>query len=366
MVSAPGSARSSTLRPLADVVAVHLDREGSGRTVLVLGDRGDGGGGDVVEMHDLAVARDGAALAEEAGDQGRHVALRGALQHRHRERAVVDLDPLADPDRAVGEVGERVGVLGQRGHPLDRLAGVGLDPHPHGVVEVAAVEGGESRPAVVVGAGPRLQPRVGVDPLHHGGVDPDPAGEDEMAPVDGAEVDPARRPFVGQRQQVLGRVDDVVGDAEGAADDVGRAARQHRDRHVGPGEPVDHLVQRPVAAEGDDDVVAVVAHLAADLGGVVLRLGRHRLDLVAPLQRVDDEVAQPVGDRRRVGVDDDQHPPLGGAGLYPVVSYRIAVPSSASRTLPSLTSRSAWPITSERVRKAWVTATLPQIACASS
>ena len=50
----------------------------------------------------------------------------------------------------------------------------------------------------------------------------------------------------------------------------------------------------------------------------------------------------------------------------PVVSYLTTVPSSASRTRPSLTRRSAWPITSERVRKAWVTATLPQIAWASS
>ena len=137
-----------------------------------------------------------------------------------------------------------------------------------------------------------------------------------MAIVDDAEVDLARRPVVGQRQQVLGRVDDVVGDAEGAADDVGRAARQHRDRHVGAGKPVDDLVQGPVAAEGDDDVVAVVAHLASDLGGMVLRLGGDRLDLVTPLQRVDDEVAQPVGNRGRVGVDDDQHSPLfRSAGL---------------------------------------------------
>ena len=197
--------------------------------------------------------------------------------------------------------------------PSTRLA-AGLDPQPDGVVQVAAVEGGDRRPAVVIGPGPRLQPRVGVDPLDHGRVDPDPAGEDEVAVVDHAEVDLARRPLVGQRQQVLGRVDDVVGDAERAADDVGRAAGQHRDRHVGAGEAVGDLVQRPVAAEGDDHVVAVVADLAADLGRVVLRLGRDRLDLIAPLQRVDDQVLEPVGDRRRVRVDDDQHPLLG-AGL---------------------------------------------------
>ncbi len=129
----------------------------------------------------------------------------------------------------------------------------------------------------------------------------------------GAEVDPARRPLVYHCQQVLGRVDDVVGDAEGATDDVGRAAGQHRDWNVRAGEAVGNLVQGAVAAEGDDDVVSVIAYLAADLSGVVLRLGGDGLDLVTALQRIDDQVLEPVGDGRRVGVDDQQHPLLGAA-----------------------------------------------------
>ena len=84
-------------------------------------------------------------------------------------------------------------------------------------------------------------------------------------------------------------------------------------RDVGAGEAVGDLVQRAVAAEGDDDVVAALAGLAADLDRVVLRLGVDRLDVVAALKRVDDQVLEPVGDRRRVGVDDDQHPLLRGA-----------------------------------------------------
>ncbi len=50
--------------------------------------------------------------------------------------------------------------------------------------------------------------------------------------------------------------------------------------------------------------------LATQLGGVTLGLGIDGIDLEAPLQRVDDEMAQAIGDRRRVGVDDDQHAPL--------------------------------------------------------
>ena len=153
---------------------------------------------------------------------------------------------------------------------------------------------------------------------------PGAAGEDEAAAVGDPEVDLARLEAVGEPEQVLGRVDDVVGDPERAGDDVGRAAGQDRDRDVGAGEAVGDLVQGPVAAEGDDEVVAAVARLAADLGRVVLRLGRDRLDLVAALERVDDEVLEPVRDRGRVRVDDDQHPLLARARRLAAAVRRVA------------------------------------------
>jgi len=62
---------------------------------------------------------------------------------------------------------------------------------------------------------------VSVDPLDHGRVDAGAAGEDEISAVGHAEVDLSRSPLVDHSQQVLGCVDDVVGDAERAADDVG-------------------------------------------------------------------------------------------------------------------------------------------------
>ena len=87
--------------------------------------------------------------------------------------------------------------------------------------------------------------------------------------------------------------------------------RQHSG--VGPAEQaVGGFVDGAVAAERDDHVIALVRGLAAELGGVPAGLGIDRVDLEAPLQRVDDEVAQAVGDRRGVGVDDDQHAPLAG------------------------------------------------------
>ena len=72
--------------------------------------------------------------------------------------------------------------------------------------------------------------RVGVDALDHAGVEAEARGEGEAAAVDDAQVDPARAPVVGHRQQVLGRVDDVAGDAEHLAEHVGRAAGQAAQR----------------------------------------------------------------------------------------------------------------------------------------
>jgi hypothetical protein len=121
-------------------------------------------------------------------------------------------------------------------------------------------------------------------------------------------VDVPRGPVVGEAQEVLGGVDDVGRDAEHPAVDVGRAARQRRKRGGGVRQAVGRLVDRPVASERDHNVVALVGRLAAQHGRVVAALGVHRVDLVAALEGVDDEVLQAIGDRRRVRIDDDEHP----------------------------------------------------------
>ena len=81
------------------------------------------------------------------------------------------------------------------------------------------------------------------------------------------------------------------------------------ERRRRPREAVGRLVDRPVAAEGDHGVVALAGRLAAELDRVALALGVDRVDVVAPLQRVEDEVPQAVRHRRGVRVDDDEQPP---------------------------------------------------------
>ena len=152
-VSAPGSIAELELGVDADVVAVDL-RPGTGAATpsSVGRERADPGLGHVVEVVDLAVAGGAQPLGQHAGDDRAHVALCGPAQDSDRQRPVVDLDPLADSHRAVAEVGERVGVLGQDG---DALAGATarLEAHPHRVAQVVAVERADGDPGVEVRPG---------------------------------------------------------------------------------------------------------------------------------------------------------------------------------------------------------------------
>ena len=135
---------------------------------------------------------------------------------------------------------------------------------------------------------------MGVDALDHAGVEPDSGRESELAAVDIAQVDPARAPVIGDPQQMLSRIDDVRGDPEHPAIDVGAAAGKAAQRGVGAGQAVGGLVDGAVAAERDDHVVALARGVASQLGRVIPRLRVDRVDLVGAAQRVDDEVLQAV------------------------------------------------------------------------
>jgi hypothetical protein len=76
----------------------------------------------------------------------------------------------------------------------------------------------------------------------------------------------------------------------------------------GAREPVRRLVDGAVAAEHDDDVVALGGRLPAELARVAALAGVDRVDLVAALEGVYDEALEARGNGGRVGVRDHEHP----------------------------------------------------------
>ena len=134
----------------------------------------------------------------------------------------------------------------------------------------------------------------------------------------------AGRQSSASREQVLGRLDQLSGNAEYLAEHVRRAPGRQRQRRGRAEQTVGGLVDRAVAAEGHDHVIALVRRLAAQLGGVTTGLGVDRVNLEPTLQGVDDEMAQAVGNSRRVRVDDDQHAPLDRLDLRLEVRCRLA------------------------------------------
>ena len=168
------------------------------------------------------------------------------------------VDALDDVERLGVEVREDLAVLDDRRHagdpaPADlrlqarRVHEVLLrERHHRGRGEVGLLEAG-------------LGLRVGVAVAHDGGVEPDPGREEEAPAVDERHVDAPHAPVVGQPQDVLGRVDEVAGDADDLREDVRRAAGQASSATSEPMRPLADLVDGPVAAEGDDGVEALPA-----------------------------------------------------------------------------------------------------------
>ena len=116
------------------------------------------------------------------------------------------------------------------------------------------------------------------------------------------------RPPVGHVQEVFGGVDDVGRDPEQFRHDVVRAAGQARERRVRSGQAVGRLVHGAVPAERHHHVVVLGGGVATQFDRVALGLGVDRRDVVAALQRIQDEALEPVGHLRRDRVDDHEHP----------------------------------------------------------
>ena len=150
-----------------------------------------------------------------------------------------------------------------------------------------------------------FHPEATFDLSHDGGVEADPCDESEIAAVHDAEVDALRRrAFTDAFEQRRGGFDRILRDAVGAGEDVRAAAGEHAERNLGARDAVDDFVQRPVSAQDEHEVVALVN----GTGGEVLRVAAtfrlcHVDDQVAR-QCPRDDVACTRRHGRRLGIDD--------------------------------------------------------------
>ena len=206
--------------------------------------------------------------AVEAREVEREVELADVAPHEHVEEAVVGLGLRADPDATAERA--PVGADHVVGDELERRLVVDL----HAERDVAP--GGER------GHGREQERRRAAQPLRralgalcHGAGQP--AGADVDVPAralagrraerGAAEVDGAGAAAAQQLERALRLLRDAVG-----ADRVAPGA-EGQDRELGPGraarrEPVDDLVDRPVAAQRDDELASVRGRGASQLGGV--------------------------------------------------------------------------------------------------
>ena len=219
-----------------------------------------------------------------------------------------------DIDRAPAEERVRSPVLNDRRDPLQALA-AGLHHEPWRAASHVAPDGRtdrhgreEPRPEA------RLQLGTGVDALHHRSVEPDAGAEREEAVVDAPDVDTAGAEVVRDGKGARRRVDEVARQAEHLGVHVRRAGGQREQRRLAAVQPVDRFVDRAVAAERHEHLVApAVGSLAGQLATVPLRLGWGLAYLIAALERPAHELPDPPVHERGVRVDDEQDAPAAPA-----------------------------------------------------
>jgi hypothetical protein len=134
-----------------------------------------------------------------------------------------------------------------------------------------------------------------------------------VAELDPAQPDAAQAPRAQRVEQHCRRLDRVSGQPEGAVEDVGPApwydgeGRHPVVRPVGE-QTVDHLVDRAVAAEDDDQVQLVAAGGGRELGGVAPVLGVDDLELELGLEGGGQHLAGARRGGRRGRIDHQQRP----------------------------------------------------------
>jgi hypothetical protein len=200
--------------------------------------------------------------------------------HEHRSDRVVD---------GLGQVAEGQGDAVTRGH------------RAQGGADVQRVAGSTSSSALLL------------DPGHHVGVQPKARGEREPSLVGTAEPDAALAAFAKQLEQVPGCLDAVVGHAYRPREHVRTAAGDDAEQGSGGAgsareQPIDYLVDRPVATEHEHHVVLGIGRVECELGRVTASLGLGHFEVDLGGERLRQDVTSSGASSGCLGVHDESGP----------------------------------------------------------
>ena len=176
-------------------------------------------------------------------------------------------------------------------------------------------------------------------PLHFGdnrGVESDADMEEEMAPVDDPQSDAPNGVECERIQQDHRRLDRIIGESEGAGEDIRRAAGQWGESRVGSGQTVGRFIEGSVATKDCDDIESVGRPLPGKVGGMPAVGGFGHGDLMIGTERFGDHDPTAGGDRRCGGIDDQQesHRISDGSGGSGVISRTNTADDLAARSFP--------------------------------
>jgi hypothetical protein len=238
-----------------------------------------------------------------AGGEGEQQWCQGARRHRDRSEKV---QPLLE---------DRFGCRLDR-ERLQEAIGVHVGDEDEGCASIALHVDGGVEPAAPIEEHARKcrdereitgAPAFGrasslVDPPDGLGVDAQPCTECEAPSVDAAGRDRPRSVVCESVRQLLGRLERITRETEGAGKNARASARHESQREVVAVDAVQRFVEAAVARE-DDQRVGVTCS-SCELDGMLRPLGAHRADVRNAHQRAFDRCGLLVRDLARERIDD--------------------------------------------------------------
>lgn len=296
MVWCPGEAE-----PLAGAEVITVDLVGRRR--VAFDDERAHTGGDI----EILAPFHGPMGERSSGDRAERAQVE--FLEGHGRKWVLEGEFRNEFERPVAEEGVGVCVHDDREVTACALLPVGVDETQRRVGAIDPPDPGvDRREHEQWMAGPPLPWTSAFDLFDHGGIEADTAVEEEVAPLDRAETDAIDVAGIERFEEHGDGVDAVVREAEDPGEDIGGAPGEGGESGICASEAVGCLVERAIAAEHDDEVVALPRGGLGETGGVAPPAGLGEGDVVVGGQRLVDHDPSSGGDRRGHGVHDEQNP----------------------------------------------------------